>query len=247
MLSPYNKKDNDNDDDDEMNLNSSSAGLLREEKKSDDTSDIPLCGCLSIRFYQPYFDVDTNEVIQRIMNAVFFCSRETNFMTMINDKPDAYGPFWISTTLVFTLAVTSHINNWLTSWLQQKTWEYDFQSVVTASSLVYTFAAGVPLGIWFILRQLTDAKMKLITLVCLYGYSLLTFIPATLLCLLPSSFITWIALLAAFGISSLFLLRNMAPIILQHAPAQKQIFLPALAILQLIFTLILKFSFYSMK
>ena len=54
MLSPY-KKDNENDDDDEMNLNSSSAGLLREEKKSDDATDIPLCGCLSIRFYQPYF------------------------------------------------------------------------------------------------------------------------------------------------------------------------------------------------
>lgn len=242
MLSPY-KRD---EEDDEMNLNSSSAGLLREEKK-DDTQEIPLCGCLSVRYYQPYFDVDTNEVTQRIMNAVFYCRRETNFMTMINDKPDAYGPFWISTTLVFTLAVTSHINNWLTSWLQQKAWEYDFQSVVTASSLVYTFAAGVPLGIWFILRQLTDAKMKLITLICLYGYSLLTFIPATLLCLLPSSFITWIALLASAGISSLFLLRNMAPIILQHAPAQKQIFLPALAIIQLIFTLILKFSFYSMR
>ena len=184
MLSPY-KKD---EEDDEMNLNSSSAGLLREEKK-DESQEIPLCGCLSIRYYQPYFDVDTTEVIQRIMNAAFFCSRETNFMTMINDKPDAYGPFWIATTLVFSLAVTSHINNWLTSWLLQKTWEYDFQSVVTASSLVYTFAAGVPCGVWFIFRQLTDAKLKLITLICLYGYSLLTFIPATLLCLLPLSLI----------------------------------------------------------
>ena len=242
MLSPY-KKD---EDDDEMNLNSSSAGLLREEKK-DESQEIPLCGCLSIRYYQPYFDVDTTEVTQRIMNAAFFCRRETNFMTLINDKPDAYGPFWIATTLVFTLAVTSHINNWLTSWLQQKTWEYDFQSVVTASSLVYTFAAGVPVGVWFIFRQLTDAKLKLITLICLYGYSLLTFIPATLLCLLPSSLITWLALLAASSLSSLFLLRNLAPVILQHAAAQKQIFLPALAILQLIFTLILKFSFYSMK
>jgi hypothetical protein len=244
MLSPLNKKGD--EDDDDMNLNSSSAGLLREEKKDND-NDIPLCGCLSIRFYQPYFDVDTNEVIQRIMNAVFFCNRENNFMTMINDKPDAYGPFWIATTLVFSLAVTSHINNWLTSWLQQKAWEYDFQSVVTASSLVYTFAAGVPLSLWFIFRQLTEAKMKLITLICLYGYSLLVFIPATLLCLLPSSFLTWVFLLAASGASALFLLRNLAPVILQHAPAQKQIFLPAVAIVQLIFTLILKFSFYSMK
>ena len=25
-----------------------------------DQSDIPFCGCLSVRFYQPFFDIDTS-------------------------------------------------------------------------------------------------------------------------------------------------------------------------------------------
>jgi hypothetical protein len=60
--------------------------------------------------------------------------------------------------------------------------EYDFQSVLTASSVVYGFAAGAPLGIWFALRQLTGLKVAIITTVCLYGYSLTVFIPAVVRC-----------------------------------------------------------------
>jgi hypothetical protein len=35
------------------------------------------------------------------------------FMTLIADKPDAYGPVWVSSALVFSLAVTSHISSWM--------------------------------------------------------------------------------------------------------------------------------------
>ena len=58
--------------------------------------DIPFCGCLSVRYYQPYFDVDTDDVISRVLNAVLFCGREENFLTKIGNKPDAYGPFWVN-------------------------------------------------------------------------------------------------------------------------------------------------------
>ena len=34
-------------------------------------------------------------------------------MTLISNKPDAYGPMWISSSLVFSLAVTSHISSWM--------------------------------------------------------------------------------------------------------------------------------------
>jgi hypothetical protein len=49
---------------------------------------------------------------------------------------------------------------------------------VTVASLVYGFAVGAPVGIWFVLRQWEQAKLKLITIACLYGYSLILFIPA---------------------------------------------------------------------
>ena len=45
--------------------------------------------------------------------------------------------------------------------------------------MIYGFAAATPLSIWFALRQLTGLKVILMTTVCLYGYSLFVFIPAT--------------------------------------------------------------------
>lgn len=83
-------------DDEEMD----SMGLLGGGTKKLDSSaaegpDIPFCGCLSVRFYQPYFDVDTDDVVTRISHAVFYCRREQNFMATIGNKPDVYGPFWV--------------------------------------------------------------------------------------------------------------------------------------------------------
>jgi hypothetical protein len=53
---------------------------------------------------------------------------------------------------------------------------YDFQSFLTLASLIYSFAGGVPVIMWLGLRQF-NAKFKLITAICLYGYSLLIFVP----------------------------------------------------------------------
>ena len=120
MLSDHGDDDL-NDDDLDATHNSGNAGS-QNEKSAHELPDIPFCGCLSIRFYQPYFDVDTADVISRITQAVFYCRREENFLAYMKDKPDAYGPVWIATTLVFSVAVTSHINSWLLSWLSNKAW-----------------------------------------------------------------------------------------------------------------------------
>lgn len=55
--------------------------------------------------------------------------------------------------------------------------EYDFQSVLTASSLVYGFAFFVPLAIWFVFKQF-DPTLQFVAVLCLYGYALTVFLPA---------------------------------------------------------------------
>lgn len=57
--------------------------------------EVPLCGFLTVQYYQPFFDVDTVDISNRILASTFFCRREQNFVTMIGDKPDAYGPIWV--------------------------------------------------------------------------------------------------------------------------------------------------------
>ena len=106
-------------------------------------------------------------------------------MGIISEKPDAYGPFWIATSLIFIVAVSSHISSFLSAWMLDKKWAYDFQSFLTLASMVYSFLAGVPLVLWFGIRQF-NSKFKLITALCLYGYSFIPFIPAAALSIFPS-------------------------------------------------------------
>lgn len=207
-----------------------------------DLPDIPLCGFMSVRYYQPYFDVDTADVLSRLSQAVFYCRREQVFMATIDTKPDAYGPFWIATTLVFVLGVASHLNGWFASWLRGATMEYNFQSIVNAASVVFSFAVLAPAACWLVFRTYDD-RLRYAVVFCLYGYALVSFIPAVLLCLVPNEWMTWLSLLAASVASGLFLLRNLAPLVLTH-PQHASYLLSAVGLGQVIFGLSLKLYFF---
>lgn len=56
-------------------------------------------------------------------------------------------------------------------------WEYDFQNVVTLSSVVYGFVCIAPMAVWILFRQL-EIQINLLPIICLYGYSLFVYIPA---------------------------------------------------------------------
>ena len=70
-----------------------SSNMLSDKPK--EANDIPFCGCLSVRYYQPYFDVDTVDVTSRLSSSLLYCRSEKNFLNSIRDRPDAYGPFWV--------------------------------------------------------------------------------------------------------------------------------------------------------
>ncbi len=113
------------DDDDSLDMER--ANLLAENNGGNSTSrtelpDIPMCGFLSLKFYQPYFDVDTEDVISRATQSVLYCRRDGNFMTLVGERPDAYGPVWIATSLVFATSVAAHLHGFFNSWLRGKTW-----------------------------------------------------------------------------------------------------------------------------
>lgn len=62
----------------------------------EDDREVPLCGCMSVRYYQPFFDIETEDVTRRITTAAFYFRKDDSFMGLIRDRPDAYGPFWVS-------------------------------------------------------------------------------------------------------------------------------------------------------
>eukprot|EP01038_Epipyxis_sp_PR26KG_P012221 gene12221-16371_t len=230
------KKDSDTDDVESMHP-------IRTENPSRLDQDIPFCGCLSVKYYAPYFDVDTIEVVDRISNAVLYCRREQNFLAYIGEKPDAYGPFWIATTLVFIVSVSSHVNGWFSSWMKGNVMAYNFQSVVSAASVIYGFSSIAPLLIWGVFRTY-EPKLKFVTILCLYGYSLFVFIPGVLLCTIPSQLGAWISLLITAVISGIFLLRNLAPFIVVHAKKQAAVLLSFVGFIQLALMMTLKIYFF---
>jgi hypothetical protein len=63
--------------------------------------------------------------------------------------------------------------------------EYDFNSVVSIAAVVYSFLGCVPVALWFLFRQL-EANTSLVSILCVYGYSLFVFIPASVIHPLPS-------------------------------------------------------------
>ena len=61
--------------------------------------EIPMCGFLSVTYYQPYFDVDTDDIFTRMTQSALYFNREINFLGLVGDKPDAYGPIWVNSCL----------------------------------------------------------------------------------------------------------------------------------------------------
>ena len=45
-----------------------------------------------MRFYKLYFDVDTKDITTRLNHALLKFSKDDSFMSLIAEKPDAYGP-----------------------------------------------------------------------------------------------------------------------------------------------------------
>lgn len=67
---------------------------------------------------------------------------------------------------------------------------YNFSKLTVATSVLYGYAGVVPLVGWAISKWMFSAPFGLIELICVYGYSLSVFIPASLLCVvggLPSA------------------------------------------------------------
>lgn len=208
--------------------------------------------CLSLDTYRAYFDVDTSDVLKRLVGAVQMANVPDGFRNDLlgasggseSRGPDLYGPFWLTTTLVFFLAVTANMHGYLHR-DDVEEFESDINHLVHAMPVLYAYTFGIPAALFVVLRCLA-IPFPLMELVCLYGYSLVPYAPTLLLCLIPINFLEWIFLMAATGMSCLLVLRNVStPILSSDVGLSKA---PALVMFvvacHLIFVLVLKFAFF---
>jgi hypothetical protein len=170
----------------------------------------------TITYYQPLFDVDTVQVLNRVKGSLLPRPRGA-FFELIAANPDLYGPFWVATTLIFAMAITGNLASYLAfvpstmapygTVDKPSRWQYDFSQLTVAGSVIYSYVTLLPLLFWLLLRYY-EASKKLADVLCIYGYTMAVFVPISVLCVLPSNLLRWLLVLLGGAISSIFLLSN---------------------------------------
>ncbi|MCO5580561.1 hypothetical protein L7F22_034429 [Adiantum nelumboides] len=113
------------------------------EGKRPDTSDEAQGGLpqfLRVTTYQPYFNVDTEEVFQRVLQS--FLLDRGQFISLTSHNPDLYGPFWICTTLVFVASACGNFGSYLSN---HSSWQFEIGKALSscgasmATRFLYSF------------------------------------------------------------------------------------------------------------
>ena len=206
-----------------------------------------------VRYYAAWFNVDTADVAARI--AFSSVPLSDKFFDKLNRNPDLYGPLWISSTVVFMLAATGNFAEWLTAASQRgmaaalaggHSLTYDFTKVTFGATIVYGYASLVPLLVFFALRY-AGARTSLVDLLCLYGYSLFIYVPASILCIPPSSVVQWIFVALAAAASTTFVVRSLRYAMLRDQCDQRiaSAVIAAAALLSVAFAVTLKLFLFQ--
>ena len=86
----------------------------------------------TLAFYQQFFDVDTTDVKNRLLCSMVPVPGKSFLQHHIRPRPDLYGPFWICCTLVFSIAISGNLSDFLQKSVdpeQSVKWHYDFHKV----------------------------------------------------------------------------------------------------------------------
>uniref|UniRef100_A0A0C9RY25 Protein YIPF n=2 Tax=Fopius arisanus TaxID=64838 RepID=A0A0C9RY25_9HYME len=180
----------------------------------------------TVEYYQKFFNVDTNDVLQRIKKSMIPHGTDNYLLSHIRPNPDLYGPFWICVTLIFAIAVSGNLANYLqASYTGQHHWRYEFHIVSYAATCIFLYVWLLPLVIWAAVKwtnQPNDADLDaelietnkppgLLELLCLYGYSLSIYIPTAFMWTIQIGWLQWILVGIAAILSGGVLLRSLMP------------------------------------
>lgn len=158
----------------------------------------PPAKCQQLGYLSPYFNVDTETVLSRLKHAVL---PKDDFFD--GGSPDLYSPFWIVTTLICIIGVTS--NSGILN--KDETWTPQFSTVTSAASFLWSLTAVAPLCVYCLCKH-AGHKVTFVSLLSLYAYSFFIYIPSLLICTYDYIYLRLLVLLCATCWAFALLLRN---------------------------------------
>ncbi|XP_046843401.1 protein YIPF1-like [Xenia sp. Carnegie-2017] len=155
----------------------------------------------TFEYYQTFFDIDTSQVLKRILGSMVPVKKRNFLTTQIRSNPDLYGPFWICVTLVVTIAITGNLASYLVHVGEHK-WSYNFHKITLAAVAVFGYAWLVPIFVWAVLTwRGNTAAYSFLEIICVYGYSLSIFVPISILWVIPLELVRWILVVVGLCLS----------------------------------------------
>ncbi|KAF2502808.1 Yip1-domain-containing protein [Lophium mytilinum] len=195
----------------------------------------------SLSFYSQFFDVDTSDLLRRCTAALY---PRANFLDVLDGNPDLYGPFWIATTVIVILFLTGTISQYLAH-RGAEHFAYDFTLLSGAAGLIYGYTFVVPVGLWGTLKWFGSESANLLECVALYGYANLVWIPVALVSWSPVSILNYVFVGIGFGVSALFLFRNLYPVLSATDVRTSKILLVVVIVLHAALAVTIKFLFFA--
>ncbi|KAG0353218.1 hypothetical protein BGZ54_002337 [Gamsiella multidivaricata] len=106
------------------------------------------------------------------------------------------------------------------------------------------YAFLVPAMIWGATKYF-GCQPDLLEMLALYGYGLTVWIPVAVLSIFPWNLLRWALVLAGAGISGLFLVRNLYPVLSRAEAHTSKVILILVIGLHAILALLLKYKFFA--
>ncbi|CAF0785651.1 unnamed protein product [Didymodactylos carnosus] len=147
-------------------------------------------------YYRQYFEVDTKQVLQRLLGSITPRPNQSYFDSTIRQNPDLYGPFWVCVTFIFTIAISGNIKDYFR--LSSTEFQIDFSKITLSSIILFLYWWLMPAFVYLFFRwRLNRIEYTYLELLCVYGYSLTIFIPICILWMIQINWLQW--LLTIFG------------------------------------------------
>jgi len=99
--------------------------------------------------------------------------------------------------------------NWKLAHSGKEHYPYDFNLLSGAAGLIYGYTGVIPIGLWATLKWFGSESANLLECWALYGYANLVWIPVAIISWSPITALNWIFVGIGFGLSALFLFRNL--------------------------------------
>jgi hypothetical protein len=124
------------------------------------------------------------QVLERCYSTLLPSS--SDYLSTHLHPADLYGPFWILTTHIFALFLSSSLAASITAYLsasdpnsEGEFVDYDFGLLSIAAPLVYAYGLALPVILWIALRYLGVGEWSVVEAIAIWGYGIFVWIPVS--------------------------------------------------------------------